>query len=313
MKNLNLSLYNYIKGHFNHNPYTNVLGLARTLIATGLLLTLLFNSSDTLFPSINHQAANIFLRKGTGPFITHNFFLLLGFANVHIMKLIAIVLLLAIASGVYPRYLCLVHWFIHYSFIVSSSAVDGGDQIAANLTMLLIPFCLLDNRRFHWTKSNWNYETPSIRGVFLNFCYLFLRLQVAVIYLHAAVGKLNVVEWVNGTAIYYWFNNVGFKVPDWLETVVFPLYSNGMVLATLTWGTIVLEFVLFAALFMPQRKRNVMLVVGLIFHFLILSLIGLISFFFSISAALIIYLHSLDKPFEFKFSIPSFQRKLANG
>jgi hypothetical protein len=44
------------------------------------------------------------------------------------------------------------------------------------------------------------------------------------------------------------------------------------------------------------------LVVGLVFHFSILVLHGLFSFFFSIVAALILYLYPLNKPIDFKLN-----------
>lgn len=279
------------------NPWTNVYGLARSLLALGLLLTLLANANSTLLPTIDGRPVNTILDSLAGIY-QYNFFLLFGPAYFPLMKVLAMLILLLCVAGFSPRYTCLLHWWIASSFIVVSSAVDGGDQIAANLTMLLVPICLLDNRWNHWARTKDRRERPIAKLIAFSSFWM-IRLQVAVIYFHAATGKFTVTEWANGTAVYYWFNHTFFRMPDWLEVIVQPLLANAFVVSAVTWGAMLLELVLFLCLTLPEKRRRPFLYLGLSFHFSILIIHGLVSFFCSISAGLILFLYPVYRSLHF--------------
>jgi antimicrobial peptide system SdpB family protein len=121
-----------------------------------------------------------------------------------------------------------------------------------------------------------------------------IRLQVAVVYLHASVGKMKVEEWTNGTAVYYWFLHPVFGAADWLRPVLVPLLMSPVPVTVLTWGAVILELILFAGLFMERRHRRWLLWVGLAFHFGIVLVHGLVGFFFAMAGALILYLWPPD-------------------
>jgi antimicrobial peptide system SdpB family protein len=284
----------YGKDHIWKNGF----GLARSILAMGTLITLVVNKTIFLFPTINGTAANSLLEIVKPKY---NFFLLIGFGNVHFMHYLAIIILFIAVLGYFPRYICLLHWWICYSFAAAASAVDGGDQIASNLSLLIVPICLLDSRKNHFAPSiEIITENRAISSLFAKFCYFFIRLQAAVVYLHAATEKFKVEEWINGTAAYYWLSHTFFCYPNWAKFIVEPLLRNPISVSIITWGTIILELCLFAGLFMDNKYKKVFLTLGIAFHFVILLLHGLVSFFFSMAALLLLYLYPINQEIDFK-------------
>lgn len=267
-------------------PYSNVIGLARSILALGTLLTLLFNPIE-----------NLLIKKTNGEFVLQallnddfitviNFFLIFGADNLIIGKWLAILILLAVISGYYQKITSILHWWICLSFFHASTIIDGGDQIAANLSLLLIPICLFDNRKNHWNKR---VESDNVLNlVSLLFLYL-IQLQMAVIYFHAAVGKFSHNEWSNGTALYYWLNHSYFGLPEYLNFLNIFL-SNPYFVTLFTYGSLILEISLFLALMAGKKYKISLLFLAIFFHFIILLFMGIFSFFFSITAGLIIYL-----------------------
>jgi hypothetical protein len=126
-----------------------------------------------------------------------------------------------------------------------------------------------------------------------------IRFQVAIIYFHALIGKLNVDDWVNGTVLYYWFTEPTIGLPAWLSGLT-PLLTTRLVVV-LTWATLLLEAALFMALIMPKSARKYWLVAGIVFHSLIAISMGLVSFAIAMFAALVLYLQPFDEEFGFWF------------
>lgn len=292
-----LSLENNIRNFSaRYAPYTNVVGFARSMIALGTLLTLLVNPVDTLF-----------VRKITGSFISPilesdfsskiSFFYLFGKEHLFLTKCCAILCLLLVISGYLMKLSSVLHWWITFSFLHSAAIIDGGDQIAAIISFLLIPVCLFDDRKNHWQPKT---GKPRMTNL-ISICFLYIiRLQVAIIYFHAAVGKFDNTEWANGTALYYWLNHSLFGFPSYLDFTNY-LLKNSIFVSTLTYGVLVLELCLFLALFASMRYRKIMLCIALSFHFLIIIYHGIFSFFFSIGGAAILYLYPTFKNYKALF------------
>ena len=140
------------------------------------------------------------------------------------------------------------------------------------------------------------------------FSIFSIRIQASVLYLHAGVAKLKVNEWVNGTATYYWFTHHYHGAANWLKPLIISITSTQLVVF-ITWSVIIFEILLFAAIFLdPQSyRRKYLLLMGILFHFAIAIIHGLISFFFSMSAVLLLYLldHSKNIAFiKFKSTKP---------
>jgi antimicrobial peptide system SdpB family protein len=281
----------------NQFPFTNTIGLARSIIALGTLLTLMINPlSVLLHKTTDGKLINPFLST-TFPLYKYNFFLFLGIDNIIYMKWLAVVILMITMSGYFIKITSVLHWWISISFLYFSSIIDGGDQIAANLSLLLLPFCLTDPRKNHWSTLK-PFESPkNIIGI---ISIWIIRLQVAIIYYHAALGKISVTEWSNGTAIYYWFNHSVFGMPIGISSFINRFLSNYLVVSILTYSVILLEIVLFLGLTASVKTRKRILYFGILFHFSIIVFHGIFSFFFSILGGLILYLYPTYQPLNFK-------------
>ena len=110
------------------------------------------------------------------------------------------------------------------------------------------------------------------------------------LYLHAGLSKLGVSEWVDGTAIFYWFRSVIFGAPPLLRPLLDAITDVPLLVALVTWGSVAIEIALGVALFLPRREQAALLVSGLLFHDGIAICMGLWSFDTAMTAALILYL-----------------------
>lgn len=278
--------------------WTNKYGVARSLLAVGLFLTLFLNKIELLIYPIG-KAEAIQLSKSSPILHDVNLFNLLN-NNLELASWIALFILFLVIIGWRPRITCILHWWVTYSFATTAIVQDGGDQVAQILTMMLIPICLTDPRKWHW--SNLKIQHGLQQKLFSILAWstlLVIQLQVAVVYFHAAIAKLSVEEWANGTSMFYWIQNPIFGVGEGLGQIVFPLFANAAVVTFLTWGAIIFEIILFMAIVMKPETKRVLMVLGLGFHFTIIIFFGLVSFFFSMAAALILYLGPA-KGFNFK-------------
>jgi antimicrobial peptide system SdpB family protein len=189
---------------------------------------------------------------------------------------------------------------VAFSLQASSINIDGGDQIASLLTLLLIPVTLTDPRKWHWTAVE--RERPATAMTYVGqfvalSSLLMIRLQVAAIYFHSSVAKMKVEEWSDGTALYYWFTHPSVGAAPAVRRLIDPLLLNGVSVALLTWGAMAFELLLFMALIMPKRYWQPLMVAGILFHVGIAIIHGLVSFSTIMAAALILYLRPHERPF----------------
>lgn len=269
------------------DPWTNVVGLARTLLAGSLLLTLLANEPGLLFrpaagiPDFPHCGG----AAGRGLFCT-----LTTPATAHG---VAIAILLVTASGWRPRVTALPHWYVAWSWFTSGTIVDGGDQLHAILALLLVPISLTDDRRWHWHARRRGRPRPILALAAL-LGLAAIRIQVAVVYFEAAVAKLRVEEWRNGTAAYYYLLDPTFGAPAWMRPLAERVLISPAGVIAVTWGTLLLESMLFAGLLAQHRWRRPLLLAGVAFHAGIAAVAGLASFSMVMIAACIVYLRPVD-------------------
>ncbi len=279
------------------SPWTNVYGLARTLLALGTLSTLVFSHSSSIFaPAVGVTDPPVCVGA-------QQLALFCQFPeHLELARWIAVALLLVVASGWRPRITGILHWWVAFSLFTTGVLVDGGDQATAVLTLLLVPVTLTDGRRWHWQRMP--AEAPTGGAVYRRLLalssLLVVRLQVAGIYFHAAVGKVAVEEWGDGTAMYYWLSDPGFGTPDWLTPFVMPVLTNPVTVVLLTWSVILFEILLFMGLVMEKRYRGPLLVAGIVFHAGIAVFQGLASFAFAMWGALILFLRPVEAEFEWR-------------
>ncbi len=262
-------------------PWGPSYALARTLLASATLATLLLNDTGILFrpgagreqfPFCEGVAARGLFCQG---------------AELELMRWGSILGLALVLSGWRPRFTGVLHWWIAVSLNMNATIVDGGEQVNAALTMLLLPVTLTDPRRNHWQPcpSYAEHARPYLRLVAIVGLTL-LSVQVCGIYAHASIAKFGVPQWTNGTALYYWLSYGPFAAPEWLQPVVLPLMKFGPTLALMTWSVLVLEFLIGAAPLMLPRVRVVLFVAGVSMHLGILVLQGIASFSVTMLAAL---------------------------
>lgn len=257
--------------HFNFE--NSIIGMTRALLALSLLLTLLLNPTEILFPN---------------NFVQYND----SFESINLFKIfslqygitISIVILLLVIIGFFPQITSILHFWVINSFINYSVVIDGGDMINNNITLLLIPICLFDRRINHWYYRENNYSKMNF---FKYSSFLLIRIQLAYIYFQASISKFSVNEWLDGSALHYWFNNNMHGMNPAMSGVLNFILSNSLILTLLTWSVLGLEiFLCFSIL---SRRRSVLkfgFILGICFHFGIIIIFGLVSFFLSMSAAL---------------------------
>jgi antimicrobial peptide system SdpB family protein len=267
----------------NFYPWNSNLGIARSLLATCTLLTIIFNNFNIIIDTTALHTSKLILDK-------FNFFLIFNNNS----KEISIIILMLVISGYRPQLTCLLHWWIAFSFKGACIAVNGGDSIASIITLLLIPICLFDFRKNHWINEYFdiNYKIK----MFSYFSYWFLKIQIAYIYFDAWYSKMFIQEWKNGTAIWYYAHHsvFGFIDTPFIEF----LLKNSLICMILTYSVLILEFFLAISIFcnINAKIKKIIFVIGIIFHTTISFEIGIISFGFCMYSALIILLLPLNKP-----------------
>ena len=277
-----------------NTPWTNVYGLARTALALGTLLTLLSNRPTNLFrPGSGIDEFPVC--SGVGEY---GIFCLTA-PNLEAARWLSIVILIVAASGWRPRYTAIFHWWVVISLQTSAITLDGGDQISAVLTLLLLPIALTDSRKWHWQKAAQSNDASGyiLKSLIAISALIAIRLQTSIVYFHAATAKLSVDEWVDGTILYYWLNDHTIGLPNWLK-IFFPILTTRLVVI-FTWGTLLLEILLFMGLVMPKKYWKPLLIAGIIFHAGIALAMGLISFGLAMTCALILYLRPFEAEFDF--------------
>lgn len=267
------------------NPFTNVIGLSRTLLAVATAFTIAFNPPSVLFTP---TAGVNDVPRCSGGFLKISAFCLAP-AQLGIIRWVSVVVLIVVASGWRPRLTAVPHAWMAYSLFSSSTMFDGGDQINLVLTVLLLPVALLDSRRWHWSLEA---RSSPVARLGAWSAILMIRVQVAAVYFVSGISKLGQAEWANGTAMYYWLLTFG-GTPGWLVLFL----SKPIFVITMTWGAIALEVALALALVLPRKKWPPFLIVGIAFHILIALFFDLASFALAMIAALILYLRPADEPF----------------
>jgi antimicrobial peptide system SdpB family protein len=280
--------------------FTPALGYARSLIALCTGLTMLLTSPHVML----YSNTELVSRAACTDLTAATLYCLIPTAWYSMVQIMAGLMLLVIASGWRPRVTGLLHWWLTWSFHQTGTLVDGGDQVAMVLTLLLIPIASADPRTWHWQRIE--SAAPWTGALAAPFLSLF-RLQVAVIYFHSAIAKLVVPEWLNGTAIYYWFNSVTLGMPDWLRPILNPLLTSPIPVLCMTWGAIILEIFLAMGLIADRRFRVRLMWLGIFFHTGIAIAFGITSFVLVMWGALILFLGADDIP-QPKFAYPRLGR-----
>jgi len=289
MKNLVTRLYFTLTRFVETGSSKAIIGFSRSLLASGLLLKLVFNDITFLIPPHKLQTPDLQSLR-----YRYNFFLIFNPTHLVEMQILAIIILATVISGYLIKITSLFQFWISLSFFMVRPHNTGIENIDMLLTLLLIPVCLFDERKNHWHRPvSANKFGNMIQNVFL----FFIKLQVAFIYYDSLHDKLLTKEWLNGTVIYYWFTHNFYGLHSSLNHMLEPMLTSLPILLLLSWGTLAFEALLAVSLLFPSRFKLLLLKCGIIFHFSILLIHGFVSLFFVMSAALFLYLYPAKKSF----------------
>lgn len=255
-------------------PRGLALSLARSLLAAAQLSVLVACPDDILF-GVSPQETPGRLCSGLGH-VTLWCLTGAGHGSDPAARAIAIAVLGSIVLGLWPRWLSIAHWYIAFSFATRTTVLNGGEEIAQILTLLLVPICLGDTRRWQWTRPD-SPMTPQWRGV-AYAGHLLLRCQVAIVYLDAAVSKLEFPSWRSGTAVRLLINDPEFGLPAAIRPTAEHMLAAGWAAAAVTWGVVAIELSIGASTLSGKAIRRVGVPLAVCLHGAIAFGMGLISF-----------------------------------
>ena len=207
-----------------------------------------------------------------------------GSSQPNVAQLAALMILGAVIAGLWPRWLCIPHWYVAFSMATRMVVLNGGDEIAQILTLLLIPACLGDNRWCHWTRPD-RPMLPVWHGSSFA-ASLLLRCQAAIVYFDAALSKLGFSAWRSGHAVPILLNDPQFGLPPQVRGIAERVLAPGAVGTAVTWSVLVIECSIGASMLLGVRARRTGLVLGVCLHVSIIIAMGLFSFGLSMVALL---------------------------
>lgn len=200
---------------------------------------------------------------------------------------LALVVLGAVVAGFSPRWTCVPHWYVVFSFVAASPTANGGDRIGQLMTMLLVPLCLGDDRLWHWTRPRTTLP-PGWRGSAFA-AHWVLRLQVFVVYAHAVVSKLNDRWWRHGGALHLVAHDPEFGFPSGVRTLLDGVAGTYWPVTVLTWSVVAAQAVVaVCVLSTSARVRLVALALGIGLHTAIAVLMSLVVFGLIMVALLVV-------------------------
>jgi antimicrobial peptide system SdpB family protein len=263
----------------------NPIGVSRSVLALGSLSTLLLSDERSLFLTFLPNAAASRC-VGAGQFGL--FCVSEATTNARTLATIAAVLVLvAVISGFAPRILAVPHFYVAWSVSQNIVLVEGGDQVNAAMTMLLIPWLLSAPR-----GSAYSPQTPYFdllrENAFAYGAAELIRLQLSIVYAIAAVAKFAVPQWSDGTAFWYWLQMPTFGLPPDVFAVFVPVLEHPLITVTATYAVLVFELGLVGAIWTRGRWSRLLLGAGIAFHAGIAVVLGLWSFGITMAGALLI-------------------------
>jgi len=259
------------------DPETRVFGLARSGIAVGQLILLLWTPAAYLFvpvlgrdESLNCDA--VITRLGM--------YCVLGDQiGLQAVQWILVAALILVAVGIFPRVTGVLHYYVTVSISASISLPDGGEAVAQVATFFLMLIAFGDRRWNHWISSKLSRNEPRFTQALAWAASWGLRCQMAYIYASSAILKIGVDPWSDGTAVYYVAHGEFFGTANPLEPLVTSALDLPLLALSAAWGTIIAESSIAVLLLIPHRRAaKVALTLSATLHLVIIAVIGLWTF-----------------------------------
>jgi len=254
-------------------PRSPWFGAGRSIVALAQMSILVFTTPDSLLQTV------IGLDEGPrcGGYRQITLYCLGGeILTQETRRWVMVAMLLSVVIGYLPRCTAILHLWVSFSLGWSITLPDGGEQVARIVVMFFLLIAIADDRRWHWKQP----QTP--RPVILSGLALAgllgVRVQMSMIYLHAAVSKLWTEDWLNGSAEYYTVRDPMFGASGFIYTVMHWVTSQPIGVAILTWGAILIELAIGVLILTPARGRLAALALDVMLHGFIIATIGLWSF-----------------------------------
>jgi antimicrobial peptide system SdpB family protein len=272
--------------NLGRDPFGLQFQVARTVLALGTFLTLAFNPAAILFHSgslMNPYTVNCPDVGAVG------LFCIVSGDSLDAARLWLAIACLPAILGIVPAVSSWLHAYAAFSLSNNAIGIEGGDQLTVNLAILLAVASMSDSRWFGYVED----RSPGtlVRFIVPNVLLCVCVIQIAYVYVEAALVKLGHPIWAEGSALWYWVQNSGFGVSRDSERLLLDLLAVPLVSAAASWGTIILEMVIASLLIFGRRNqglRRSALVIGICFHAAIALLMGLVTFFVAMTGALIL-------------------------
>ncbi|GAA4145690.1 HTTM domain-containing protein [Leifsonia shinshuensis] len=268
------------------DPFGLQVFVARAVLALGTFLTLVCNPAAILLHSGDPSATQAVSCVDVG---SAGAFCIAGGGDLDTVRLVLAIFCLPTILGIVPAVSGWLHAYAAFSLSSNAIGIEGGDQLTVTLAILLSVASLTDRRLTAFTENR--RPGTHVRFVLSNMLLWVCTIQVAYVYVEAALVKLGHPIWAEGTALWYWAQNSGFGVSKDGESLLLDLLAAPVISAAATWGTMILELVIAAFLVFGWRRRRLRLaalVLGLGFHLVIAAVMGLVTFFIAMTGALVI-------------------------
>ncbi|WP_028986848.1 sporulation-delaying protein SdpB family protein [Thermicanus aegyptius] len=303
IKRINEKMINFALAN---NPFTNVYGLARSMMAFSTFLLFLFNKTEWLF----RPAQGLSEIDMSQNLVQKISFFNLFPNHLEVARWIIVILMLIVMSGWRPRITGIIHFWIAFSVFNSAILLDGGEQVLTVMTLILLPITLLDDRKWHWSMP----ETRAGSAAYLykvmgaHVFITFARLQLSILYGQAAIERLKNPEWLDGTAVYYFFQIPMLGITETMKSLLNPILTSPFVFF-ITWGVTIVELFLAFGFLAPKNRWKYFLASGVFLHLGIAVLLGLWTFSLTMIACLIVSYVPEEKMLGLKWLSKWFNRK----
>jgi antimicrobial peptide system SdpB family protein len=287
---INLISISKLRAFKENQPLDFAYWLFRSLLAFSTLLLFI----------LNYNTMKDIYNYGENPFklffIKYDIFSILGF---NLGYWVSLFFLSLVIIGFLPCFSAIMHFYVQTSYILHyPSMSDGGDYIVTIITFLFL-FPLITDFRLSFIHSLPNFKFYQIyqkQSLLINF--YAIRLFICIVYFHATVSKFHVVEWYNGTALYYFINDPLSGNANLIEIPFFKyILSNHILITLFSWGTLLTEALIAFMLFSENYKlRKFVFFLGCFLHLCIIPLFYIPMFSFRMISCLYFYLLINNKP-----------------
>lgn len=239
--------------------------LAFFRIGFGLLV---FCSFGCVYPSLSdlfgpHAVPRLDAERGLLHFYPVSLFFLLPQSDLvtFVLWLLLMVSALLVCIGLFSRWASISMYLLVVSFCQrNTDATSATDDLISCLSFLLMftncgAVCSLDA----WRRGLRTYEQQWQIKV-MPWAQWLAQMQVALFYFQSVVYKLCGLTWWHGTAVYYALSLREYKRFD-----LSFLYQYLWQVRLLTWGTLIIEILLFTAIWHKKYRYYAMLL-GVLLH-----------------------------------------------